>query len=113
MRGLPSSAVCGCACETDPAATASRAADPHRPAVITATPNVVAVLEAVRDGHDYSLAIATKTGLNSRSVYALLKRLSGAGWLEYELEEHTVSAMARRQPRRVYRLTRGAHDELP
>jgi PadR family transcriptional regulator PadR len=68
------------------------------------TPNVRAVLQAIRSGHLYGLNIMKVTGLPSGTVYPLLARLEAAGWL--------VSAEAPKDPdhphrpqRRTYRTT--------
>ena len=53
--------------------------------------------------HGFELCAAT--GLPSGTVYPILARLEGMGWLESEWEEPEVHVPAGRPRRRYYRLT--------
>lgn len=74
--------------------------------------NVRMTAEAIRDGHNWGLAIVKHTGISAHSVYGILRRLRDAGWVTFEVEPTAVAAADRRSPRTQYTLTSKAIDAL-
>ncbi len=71
------------------------------------TRHVLAVVKVLLDdppGAHYGLDVARQAGLKVTSVYAVLLRLEGAGWLTSHWEELDPGE-AGRPRRRLYRLT--------
>jgi PadR family transcriptional regulator PadR len=69
------------------------------------------VLQALLDGPEetYGFALAEATGLKAGTLYPILQRLLGEGWVDARWEDIDESASGRRR-RRYYRLTgRGEH----
>ena len=87
----------------------SRAA---RPAKIVITHRTRALIQAIRDGHDFGMAIMRATGLSESTVYATLRRLRAAGWTVCELEPVEVAVRRQRPQRKIYRLTDRLLEEL-
>ena len=73
------------------------------------TERLLAVLLRDPSGHRYGLELSRETGLKSGTLYPILARLEGAGWVVSEWEQIDPSAEGRR-PRRYYRLTREGKD---
>ncbi|MFI7544370.1 PadR family transcriptional regulator [Actinoplanes sp. NPDC049599] len=71
-----------------------------------------ALIQAIRDGHDFGMAIMRETGLSESTVYATLRRLRAAGWTVCELEPAEVAVRRQRPQRKIYRLTEGLLEEL-
>ncbi|GAA3343250.1 hypothetical protein GCM10020358_81250 [Amorphoplanes nipponensis] len=70
------------------------------------------LIQAIRDGHDFGMAIMRETGLSESTVYATLRRLRAAGWTVCELEPADVAVRRQRPQRKIYRLTESLLDEL-
>ena len=68
------------------------------------TQAVLAALLQEPANERYGLEIAREAGLPGGTIYPILARLEGAGWLESFWEQIDPSAAGRR-PRRYYRLT--------
>ena len=75
------------------------------PQVTRQTERVLVALLRDPARHRYGLDLSRETGLKSGTLYPILARLEGAGWVVSEWEEIDPSAEGRR-PRRYYRLTR-------
>ena len=72
------------------------------------TVGVLAVLGALLDGPDtelYGLEIVRASGLELGTIYPILQRLRGAGWVSDRWEDPEPSRAEGRPPRRYYRLT--------
>ncbi|MGH3600512.1 MAG: PadR family transcriptional regulator [Pseudonocardiaceae bacterium] len=72
------------------------------------TVGVLAVLGALLDGPDielYGLEIVRASGLEPGTIYPILQRLRGAGWVSDRWEDPEPSRADGRPPRRYYRLT--------
>ena len=69
------------------------------------TDRVLALITAIREGHDFGLAITRQTGLSESTVYATLRRLRKAGWAVCELEAAEIAILGQRPRRKIYRLT--------
>ncbi len=82
------------------------------PGDVRLTPNARAVIEAIRDGHTYGLAIITETGCTMTAVYATLRRLVDAGWATKTAEDPAAAAAEGRPPRALYELTDKARDRM-
>ncbi|MFJ1764546.1 helix-turn-helix transcriptional regulator [Amycolatopsis sp. NPDC088138] len=63
--------------------------------------------ELIRDPAEakYGLELMKAAHLKSGTVYQILARLEGAGWLTSEMEDPAVHVAERRPRRRLYRLT--------
>jgi hypothetical protein len=83
-----------------------------RPPKIVITHRTRALIQAIRDGHDFGMAIMRETGLSESTVYATLRRLRAAGWTVCELEPVEIAVRRQRPQRKIYRLTEGLLDEL-
>ncbi len=70
------------------------------------------ISEAIRDGHNWGLAIVKQTGLPQPSTYQMLRRLRENGWVTWETEPEAEAKADRRSPRRLYTLTPYAIDAL-
>ncbi|SDT58043.1 PadR family transcriptional regulator [Actinoplanes derwentensis] len=68
------------------------------------TARVLAALLADPGADRYGLELMQSTGLASGSLYPILHRLQGAGWVEARWEEIDPAAQGR-PARRFYRLT--------
>jgi len=75
------------------------------PQVTRQTERVLAALLRDPSGPRYGLELGRETGLKSGTLYPILARLEGAGWVVSEWERIDPSVEGRR-PRRYYRLTR-------
>ncbi|MGH3913963.1 MAG: PadR family transcriptional regulator [Pseudonocardiaceae bacterium] len=53
----------------------------------------------------YGLEIVRASGLEPGTIYPILQRLRGAGWVRDRWEEHEVAQAEGRPPRRYYQLT--------
>ena len=72
--------------------------------ITTSVIKVIAALLADVDADRYGLDLMRDTGLASGTLYPILNRLEGAGWLEAHWED--VDPVAEARPaRRYYRLT--------
>jgi PadR family transcriptional regulator PadR len=72
------------------------------------TVGVLAVLGALLDGPDTELSgleIVRVRGLESGTIYPILQRLRGAGWVSDRWEDPAPAHTEGRPPRRYYRLT--------
>jgi DNA-binding PadR family transcriptional regulator len=72
------------------------------------TVGVLAVLGALFDGPDtelYGLEIVRASGLEPGTIYPILQRLGGGGWVSDRWEDPEFGRTAGRPPRRYYRLT--------
>ncbi|MGH3781123.1 MAG: PadR family transcriptional regulator [Pseudonocardiaceae bacterium] len=72
------------------------------------TVGVLAVLGALLDRPDielYVLEIVRASGLEPGTIYPILQRLRGAGWVSDRWEDPEPSRAEGRPPRRYYRLT--------
>ena len=72
------------------------------------TVGVLAVLGALLDGSDtelYGLEIVRASGLEPGTIYPILQRLRGAGWVSDRWEDPEPARTEGRPPRRYYRLT--------
>jgi PadR family transcriptional regulator, regulatory protein PadR len=72
------------------------------------TVGVLAVLGALLDGPDtelYGLEIVRASGLEPGTIYPILQRLLGAGWVSDQWEDPEPAHTEDRPPRRYYRLT--------
>lgn len=79
---------------------------------IRLTMPTLAVLEAIAQGYDgdvYGLLVSDLTGLGTGTVYPILERLEGAGWVEGRWEESQPSGRPRR---RFLTLTNLGHAQL-
>jgi hypothetical protein len=85
------------------------AGQPDRPPLTSRT---LTLLAAIREGHDFGMAIMRETGLSESTVYAALRRLLAAGWVVCELEPVTMAVRRQRPRRKIYRLTQVLLDEL-
>ena len=63
------------------------------------------VLLAVREGVRYGFDIIDGTGLQSGTVYPILRRLEDAGLLKSHWEKESAATREGRPPRRYYSLT--------
>jgi DNA-binding PadR family transcriptional regulator len=63
------------------------------------------VLVAVGHGIRYGFDIIDASGLQSGTVYPILRRLEDAGYVKSSWERATVARDEQRPPRRYYRLT--------
>jgi hypothetical protein len=70
------------------------------------------LIQAIRDGHNFGMAIMRQTGLSESTVYATLRRLHAAGWTECEVEPVELAVRRQRPRRKIYRLTERLLDEL-
>jgi PadR family transcriptional regulator PadR len=68
------------------------------------TARILAALLAEPDADRYGLELMQATGLASGSLYPILHRLQGAGWVEARWEQIDPGAEGR-PARRFYRLT--------
>ncbi len=72
------------------------------------TVGVLAVLGALLDRPDneqYGLEIVRASGLEPGTIYPILQRLRGAGWVNDRWEDPAPARSQGRPPRRYYRLT--------
>jgi PadR family transcriptional regulator len=72
------------------------------------TVGVLAVLGALLDRPDtevYGLEIVRASGLEPGTIYPILQRLRGAGWVSDRWEDPKPARTEGRPPRRYYRLT--------
>src|SRR6476661_896485 len=72
------------------------------------TVGVLAVLGALLDRPDdelYGLEIVRASGLEPGTIYPILQRLRGAGWVSDRWEDPEPGRIEGRPPRRYYRLT--------
>jgi PadR family transcriptional regulator, regulatory protein PadR len=72
------------------------------------TVGVLAVLGALLDRPDtelYGLEIVRASGLEPGTIYPILQRLRGAGWISDRWEDPEPARTEGRPPRRYYRLT--------
>jgi PadR family transcriptional regulator PadR len=72
------------------------------------TVGVLAVLGSLLDGPDaelYGLEIVRASGLEPGTIYPILQRLRGAGWVSDRWEDPEPGRAEGRPPRRYYRLT--------
>jgi PadR family transcriptional regulator PadR len=72
------------------------------------TVGVLAVLGALLDRPDtelYGLEIVRASGLEPGTIYPILQRLRGVGWVRDRWEDPEPAHTAGRPPRRYYRLT--------
>ncbi|MFN2479239.1 MAG: PadR family transcriptional regulator [Pseudonocardiaceae bacterium] len=72
------------------------------------TVGVLAVLGALLDRSDtelYGLEIVRASGLEPGTIYPILQRLRGAGWVSDRWEDPEPAHAEGRPPRRYYRLT--------
>ena len=72
------------------------------------TVGVLAVLGALLDRPDtelYGLEIVRASGLEPGTIYPILQRLRGAGWVRDRWEDPEAGRTESRPPRRYYRLT--------
>jgi DNA-binding PadR family transcriptional regulator len=72
------------------------------------TVGVLAVLGALLDRPDtgvYGLEIVRASGLEPGTIYPILQRLRGAGWVSDRWEDPEPAHIEGRPPRRYYRLT--------
>lgn len=73
------------------------------------SPQTVAVLSALARAHQdwrYGYDLSRETGLKSGTLYPILIRLEGAGWLEAEWEAEPTPGKPRRH---LYRLSPEGH----
>jgi DNA-binding PadR family transcriptional regulator len=63
------------------------------------------VLQAVASGHRYGFDIMDATGLNSGTVYPILRRLEDAGFLRGKWENVAEAHRSSRPQRRFYEIT--------
>lgn len=71
-----------------------------------ASPQMNAVLDALRSGATYGLEVARQTGLKTGTIYPILHRLERAGWVRSTCD--CSSAVPGRPARRIYALTTAA-----
>jgi DNA-binding PadR family transcriptional regulator len=65
-----------------------------------------AVLAALLDdGELWGFELSRRSGLAAGTIYPILQRLAGAGWLVSRWEDQTVAAAEGRPARRYHRLT--------
>lgn len=72
------------------------------------TVGVQAVLGALLqqpDGEMYGLEIVKASGLEPGTIYPILQRLRGAGWITDRWEDADIAHTEGRPPRRYYQLT--------
>jgi DNA-binding PadR family transcriptional regulator len=72
------------------------------------TVGVQAVLGALlqqADTETYGLEIVKASGLEPGTIYPILQRLRGAGWITDRWEDADIAHAENRPPRRYYRLT--------
>jgi PadR family transcriptional regulator, regulatory protein PadR len=77
-------------------------------AALRMTVGVLAVLGALLDRPDtelYGLEIVRASGLEPGTIYPILQRLRGAGWVSDRWEDPEPAHIEGRPPRRYYRLT--------
>ena len=77
-------------------------------AALRMTVGVLAVLGALLDRPDtelYGLEIVRASGLEPGTIYPILQRLRGAGWVSDRWEDPEPAHTNGRPPRRYYRLT--------
>lgn len=79
--------------------------DFHMPLRLRRSPQTMSVLAVLRRGPawHYGYDLLKQTGLKSGTLYPILARLQGGGWLEQRWEK---SPGAGRPPRHLYRLSR-------
>ncbi|MGH3783808.1 MAG: PadR family transcriptional regulator [Pseudonocardiaceae bacterium] len=80
--------------------------------MVRITLTVRAVLGALLqdpDGWHYGLQIVEASGLEPPTVYQILSRLRGAGWVSDFWEDAEPAHAEGRPPRRYYRLSREGH----
>ncbi len=66
------------------------------------TLTMLLILDAFEKGDTYGFAIMERTGIKSGSLYPILSRLEGLGWITGEWETPQPEG---RPPRRYYELT--------
>jgi len=72
----------------------------------------VLVLQALATGIRYGFEVMAATDLPSGTVYPILRRFEGAGFVTSDWEEPDRAAEDSRPARRYYRLTPTGHAEL-
>ncbi len=82
------------------------------PGEVRLTPATRRIIEAIRDGHTYGLAIIAETGGAMSAVYPTLRRLEAAGWATRATEDPAAAAAEGRPPRTLYTLTDKAYDRM-
>jgi DNA-binding PadR family transcriptional regulator len=76
------------------------------------TLNVAAYLSDLKGASTWGLQICAETGLGSGSVYSVLDRFEGYGWVESYWEEDNSRRGARRRLYKVTTLGKGSLKEL-
>jgi len=76
------------------------------------TLKVAAYLSDLKGASTWGLQICAETGLGSGSVYSVLDRFEGYGWVESYWEEDTSRRGARRRLYKVTTLGKGSLKEL-
>ena len=82
------------------------------PAPIRLTHPTALVLCAVARGHRYGFDVIDATGLQSGTVYPILRRLEDAGMLRARWEPVQEARGEKRPPRRYYQLTGAGAEAL-
>jgi DNA-binding PadR family transcriptional regulator len=67
---------------------------------------VLRIMLGEPEGEWYGLELCDLTELPAGTIYPILARLEGCGWLESRREETAEQAAAGRPPRRYYRFSR-------
>ena len=70
------------------------------------------VLHAIADGVRYGFDIADRTGLQTGTVYPVLRRLESLGFVRSSWESEKVARREQRPARRYYEITRAGTDAL-
>lgn len=79
---------------------------------ITFTYPTAMALAAIGEGHRYGFDIMDATGLPDGTVYPILRRLEGRGYLVGKWEDEDVAFRDGRPARRYYELTAAGDDAL-
>ena len=70
------------------------------------------VLHAIADGARYGFEIADRTGLQTGTVYPVLRRLDTLGFVRSTWENEKTARREQRPARRYYEITRAGNDAL-
>jgi PadR family transcriptional regulator, regulatory protein PadR len=70
------------------------------------------VLQALANGFHYGFDIMDATGLQSGTVYPILRRLDREGLVDSSWEKQAIAQKEQRPPRRYYEITRAGAELL-
>src|SRR5262245_26108454 len=70
------------------------------------------VLHAIADGVRYGFDIADRTGLQTGTVYPVLRRLESLGYVRSSWESEKIARREQRPARRYYEITRAGQETL-